>query len=167
MHVPLDDRRRSRIPARPFLRAQMIEDAVQNRPSARHTGDLVHRRAIEVADPNADRELRRKADRPIVAKVRARARFARYRIVVAQCRMDAERERARGVIAQHVRDLPDQFRSRIASRERRRISHHAPRPELAEPRETRVGIRDLEQPPFAIPERQAEAIHLGWLVECR
>ena len=83
---------------------QVLEEVVQNRGGAGDARNVLHGRAIEVADPDADRELGRVAESPIVPEVGAGAGLAGDGKVEAERGLGAEGECARRVVAQDVGD---------------------------------------------------------------
>ena len=137
---------------------QIIEDRVQNRAGPGDAGNFAHRRAVEIPRPDTDGKLRRESDRPVIAKVGARAGFARHRIIEAQGRVHPESERARGIIAENVRDLPDQLGTRIAMDRGRICRQDTPGTKLAEPRQTRVSVCHFQQARLTISEGKAEPV---------
>ena len=85
---------------------QVIEDTVQNRTGAGDAGTSCIGEPSSFR-PERRRRIRGEPNRASVAEIRARAGLTRHRVVVAQGRIDAERERARGVVAQDIGYLPD------------------------------------------------------------
>ena len=64
----------------------------------------MHRRAVRVSDPNAGREFRRIAERPVVTEIRTGAGFAGDWKFKAQRRFGAKGEQPRIVVAEDVRE---------------------------------------------------------------
>ena len=83
------------------------------------------------------------------------------RIIESKRRIHPEGQGARGIVAHHIRNLPDQLRLRIATGRARGGSEDAPGPEFAQASETSIGVRDLEQAPLAISQREAQTVNLG------
>src|SRR5205085_6410755 len=113
------------------------------------------------------RKFRREPDRPVIAKVGAGASFARDRIIEAQRGVHAEGEGARGIVAEDVRDLPDQLGLRIMARGGGTVAENAPWAKLAQPREAGVGVGYFEETRLAISQREAQAVNFGRAVQCR
>src|SRR3954453_23995861 len=113
MDGPLHNSGWGAIPARAPTRMQIVKHGVENRSGAGHPGNLAHGRAVEIAYPDADGKLGRETDRPVVPKIGARPGFAGHRIIEAQSRVYSKSESARGIVAQDIGDLPDQFRAGI------------------------------------------------------
>ena len=107
MNGALDDSRRRPVPARSIIAVQIIKNRVENWAGAGDPGNFAHRRAIEIAGPNADGKFGREPDRPVIAEVGARARFAGDRVIETQGGIHAERQGARGIVAQNIGNLPD------------------------------------------------------------
>ena len=63
---------------------QVFDQVVPDWGGAGNTGDITHRAVIGVADPHADHQVRRIADRPVIAEVRGGAGLGRCRPVDQQ-----------------------------------------------------------------------------------
>ena len=107
------DRRQRFAAARPAGRAarserlgrvQPVNEVAPDRRSAGDAGDVAHRRAGKIADPDADRVARREADAPVVAHVLAGAGLHRAPDARRERVLEAEAGGARAAIGEDVAD---------------------------------------------------------------
>src|SRR5947207_2725227 len=167
MDVALHNFRRRPIPARAAIGMQITENGMKDRSGPGYTRNFAHRRAVKIPHPHADRKLGSKSDGPIIAKVGAGAGFAGDWVIESERGIHAESQGAGGTITHDIRDLPNQLRPRIAAGGERACRENAPGTIFAQPCKTGVGIRDLEQTPFAISEGKTKTINLGRLIDSR
>src|SRR5213082_3269820 len=83
---------------------KMFEQIMENWAGACDAGYLFHRCTVEISYPNANRELRRIAQGPVVAEIGAGAGLAGDREIEAERSFSAKGERSRGVITEDVGD---------------------------------------------------------------
>ena len=141
--------------------------AMQQRTGTGDAAHALHRMSAEVARPHRDGEAARRADRPVVGEVAARAGLHRDGKWKVERRLEAEAGHARGRIARGCR-----ARSRSPPADATRCSvtahscaarHGSPRPRapLAAVGQRAIAIRQLDERDVAVAEREAEAVVLG------
>ena len=150
------------VPGEVVLALKVGEDLVEDGTGPGHTGDVLHGPALEVACPDADRELRGKAERPVVAIAGAGASLGRHPERQAQGRAQTEGEGPGLVVAQDVCDPPGVARIEQAHGWHCRcIGTKRPRQVLAKARKGRVGVRQFQQPDGRIANGEAKAVVIG------
>ena len=141
---------------------------MENWPGPRDAARASERRAVEVADPDADGDVARVADRPVVVIRLRRSRLHRDRKWKLEAAAPAEDVFASLGIGEDVgnpeggtrTDQHASFAARSAGEVRRRHPFSAPC-------ERRVRGHELVQPHFRVAERHAQAVVGGIAIEGR
>ena len=149
-------------PCRPLRRRE--HHGVEDRRRAGDAGRALQRRAIEVADPDADGHVARVADRPVVVIGLRRAGLHRDRERELEAAAAAEDVLARVWSSERMSVIQNAVRgdTSVAPAARAVVSPSSSiarrRDPLAAARERRIGGDQLVEPHFGVAERQAEPV---------
>ena len=150
-----------------MLFVQVQHHVAKDRSCARDAAHVLHGRVVKIARPHADGVLRRVAHRPVVAKGGAGAGLHRAAEGQADHRPAAKGHLARLIVAEDVGDQPAlALAQQAALLGGGGVLQQRPRLEAAQSRQTRIRIRQLDQPHGGIANREAQAVVRGVFIQC-